>query len=207
MLTYRTSGKNHWCIQYPTASYDGGGTNFGREYVELVSERYGHKGRTLEWCSGPAYIGLELLDWGLTHTLTAMDCYRPVIECLEANVARLNLRDQIRAYCCPMISDLPGYLEFDLVIANPPHFLRHIADPRRYVDRGWRTHKEFFKNIAQHLASDAHILLQENELGSPGREQTWAEAIAEGGLKVTDVFNSKTNYDDLKIYYIELKKL
>jgi methylase of polypeptide subunit release factors len=207
MPKWRTTGHNQWPLYY-SWELDGGGTAFGQEYVELIEQRYGPKQTVFEWCSGPAFIGLNLLDHQLADRLVVCDLHEPALRILNWNLARNRITDLVQSYHTDRIATIPAHKQFDLVVGNPPHFLRHAGDQRRCVDLNWQTHWEFFRNIAKHLNADSHILLQENDCGSPNRQRPWQRAIDQGGLEVTDIFNSPTNYkpqEGLGIYYIELR--
>jgi methylase of polypeptide subunit release factors len=208
MKRSRTTGPNQWTIRY-ASELDGGGTGFGLEYVDLVRERYGPVNHLFEWCSGPAFIGYNLLDHQLARQLTASDIYKPAIDSVKQTRDMNRIANGVEAYNVGKVSDLPLELKFDLVVANPPHFLKYPGESnaRRYVDSNWHIHEEFFANIASYLAPNARILLQENQLGSPRREREFARAIKSSPLRITDVFNSRVNYNPDKgwyIYYIEL---
>jgi methylase of polypeptide subunit release factors len=201
-----TTGPHRWTINY-TADLDGGGTGFGMEFVELVKERYGPVDHLFEWCSGPAFIGLNLLDHQLARQLTVSDTHKPAVDCVLATAEDNQIADKVQAYNTSTIAGLPTNCMFDLVVANPPHFLASPHDARLNVDQDWHIHREFFVNIGKHLGPNAHILLQENQLGSPRRQLEFAQMIESNGLRITDVFDSRINYrpdDGWYIYYIEL---
>jgi hypothetical protein len=205
-MNYRTTGVNQWLIEYD-AQLDGGGTGFGVEFVDIVKERYGPVDRVFEWCSGPAFIGYNLLDHQLAQHLTAADIHKPAIDCVLATGHNNQITHKLAAYNVSRIADLPATCMFDLVVSNPPHFLTSPHDSRLNVDQDWHIHNEFFANIGSHLRPNARILLQENELGSRRRELEFINSITNNGLRVTDVFNSKINYrprDSWYIYYIEI---
>jgi hypothetical protein len=83
-------------------------------------------------------------------------------------------------------------------VSNPPHFPLQLGDPlfkipqnhhqRITVDKEWQTHKDFFANIANNLAEDGVILLQEIY-----HIDEFAEMIDHGRLKITKMFAEKNN--------------
>ena len=207
-MQYQTTGLHKWTIEYDP-QLDGGGIGFGAEFVDLVRERYGAVDHVFEWCSGPAFIGFNLLDHQLARHLTASDIYSPAIDSVKMTVYNNRIVNGVEAYCVDRVSALPRDFKFDLVVSNPPHFLSYPDehDSRRYIDPDWRIHTEFFANIAGYLKPNARILLQENQLGSTRRELEFTRALWSSRLKITDVFNSRVNYDPDRgwfIYYIEL---
>lgn len=209
-MEFETSGPHKFRVQYDSWM-DGGGTWFGQEYIDIVRSRYGKTfGRCYEWCAGPAYIGFSLLDHGLCSSLCVSDCYADAIARVK-QTAMLHQLAAVNAYTCDRVSLLPDHEQFDLVVANPPHFLQCPGDDnyqRIAVDINWAAHQEFFANIGQHLNPDAVILLQENQAGSLAREKEFEHMIQAANLEITDVFNSEQHYTPnhyTQIYYIEIR--
>jgi hypothetical protein len=77
-MEFITSGQSKLSVFYHSWM-DGGGTWFGQEYVDVIRDRYPGRvfERCYEWCSGPGYIGFNILDHGLCGSLF------PVICCLR----------------------------------------------------------------------------------------------------------------------------
>lgn len=193
---------------------DGGGPRFGQDYLSVIRRKY--PGRTFkhcyEWCSGPGFIGFALFAHGLVHKLTVSDCYEPAINGAVATTIAMNhLDDYVDAYLADSLSLLPKDLKFDLVVANPPHYLECPGDDnyqRIAVDLGWRAHRDFFAHIGQHLTEDGVILLQENRAGSLNGVEDFREMIEHNGLYITDHYNSIEFFDTngpMQIYYIEIR--
>lgn len=207
-LTWYTTGPNHYPVQY-TYEMDGGGTSFGTDYADILKERYSdRKFETVyEWCSGPAFIGFDLLDHGICSKLVCSDVYYPAIEHIRKTAKLIN--KDVDALLLEDVSLLPDTKKFDLVVGNPPHFAHSIYDMwhrnRIVLDRDWKIHRNFFNNIRPHLNDDAIILLQENLSGS--KVETFADMVDESGLKVKDWYTSKNFFDSARsnfIYYIEI---
>ena len=210
-MTFDTNG-----IQVHYDSWmDGGGTWFGQEYVDIIQQRY--PGRTFnccyEWCSGPGYIGFSILGAKLANRLTLSDMYESAINHAVAATVRHNrLQDCVSAYVGNSLCVLPGHEQFDLVVANPPHYLECPGDDnyqRIAVDVNWQAHQNFFEHIGQHLTDDGIILLQENQAGSLNGVEDFRPFIERNNLKITDCFKSDRYYDangPTQIYYIEISK-
>lgn len=210
-MEFETSGPNQYRVQYDSWM-DGGGTWFGQEYIDIIKSRYQRTfNRCYEWCSGPAYIGFGLLDHNICHSLCVSDCYPDAIVRVKETAA-INRLSNVTAYACDRVALLPDHERFDLVVANPPHFLECPGDDnyqRIAVDVDWAAHREFFTNIGQHLEPGAVILLQENQAGSLAREKEFEAMISESGLTITDVFDSGSHYTPnhyTQIYYIEIRQ-
>ena len=194
---------------------DGGGTWFGQEYVDIIQSRYPNQtfNRCYEWCSGPGYIGFSILSHQLTQGLCLSDRYQSAInDAVAATVQRNQLQDSVSAYVGSSLSVLPAHEQFDLVVANPPHYLECPGDDnyqRIAVDINWQAHQDFFRHIGQHLTDDGVILLQENQAGSLNGVEDFRPFIEQNNLKITDCFRSTKYYDangPTQIYYIEISK-
>lgn len=211
-MDFITSGPNHYRVQHDSWM-DGGGTWFGQEYADIIAQRYPGRvfERCYEWCSGPAFIGFNILDHGLCQSLCTSDIYTEAIERVK-ETAEINSIDDVGAYATGTVAGLPDCEQFDLVVANPPHFLTCPGDDnyqRIAVDQNWAAHQEFFANIGRHLLPNGIILLQENQAGSLNREHDFEPFITAAGLEITAVFNSPKHYnpqDHTQIYYIEIRQ-
>lgn len=211
-MEFVTAGPRKIRVQYDSWM-DGGGTWFGQEYVEMIQQLYSDHvfERCYEWCAGPAYIGFSILDYELCRSLCVSDVYPAAIDRVQETIHANNLHN-VAAYVTGTVSGLPQTEKFDLVVANPPHFLQCPGDDnyqRIAVDANWSAHQEFFANIGQHLLPGGVILLQENQAGSINREQDFAPFIDAAGLKITDVINSANHYTPdhyTQIYYIEIRQ-
>ena len=210
-MEFITSGQSKLSVFYHSWM-DGGGTWFGQEYVDIIRDRYPGRvfERCYEWCSGPGYIGFNILDHGLCGSLCVSDVYQPAIQAVHETMKNNKLHN-VSAYATGTVSQLPENEKFDLVVANPPHFLTCPGDEnyqRIAVDQNWTAHQEFFENIGRHLLPDGIILLQENQSGSMNREQDFAPFIDTAGLQITAVVNSPKYYTPdhhTRIYYIEIR--
>lgn len=211
-MDFITTGPNQYQVIHDSWM-DGGGSWFGQEYADIIRQRYSSRvfNRCYEWCSGPAFIGFNILDHGLCESLCVSDIYADAIERVKES-AIVNQIANVGAYATGTVSGLPEHEMFDLVVANPPHFLECPGDDnyrRIAVDQNWAAHQEFFSNIGKHLLPDGVILLQENQAGSINREKDFEHFIDASGLEIIDVFNSETYYTPdhyTQIYYIEIRQ-
>lgn len=206
----QTTGKKKFFVQ-DQSWHNGGGTWFGQEYIEILKSRYAKTvGRCLEWCSGPGYIGYNILDHGLCEHLILIDKFKEAIE--FAQRTSKNCEGQVTTYVTDTLSLLPKYEFFDLVVANPPHYLECPGDAnyqRIAVDQDWSAHKDFYKYIGQHLNDRGIILIQENMAGSLGGIKDFEPFINDNGLQIQDWFKSPRYFDSngpTQIYYIEIVK-
>ena len=211
-MEFVTTGQKQIRVQHDSWM-DGGGTWFGQEYIDIIRQRYPDRvfERCYEWCSGPAFIGFGILDHGLCRSLCASDIYSDAIKRVE-ETAKLHKLDNVSAYATGTVAGLPEHERFDLVVANPPHFLQCPGDDnyqRIAVDQDWAAHREFFENIGQHLLPGGVILLQENQAGSLNRERDFEPFIKAAGLEITAVIDSPNHYTPdhyTQIYYVEIRQ-
>lgn len=209
MMTFDASG-----IQVHYDSWmDGGGTWFGQEYADIIRTRYTNRvfKRCYEWCSGPGYIGFNILANKLCQGLTLSDMYESaIVDAVSTTIQTNQLQDCVSAYVGNSLSILPKHEQFDLVVANPPHYLECPGDDnyqRIAVDIDWQAHRDFFAHIGRHLTSDGVILLQENQAGSLNGVEDFRPFIESNNLKIKDSFKSNKFYDSdgpTQIYYIEI---
>ena len=211
-MEFITSGPKQIRVQYDSWM-DGGGTWFGQEYTDIIRQLYPDRvfERCYEWCSGPAYIGFSILSHGLCQGLCASDIYAEAIGRVNETI-EVNKLDNVTAYVTGTVSGLPQSEKFDLVVANPPHFLQCPGNDnyqRIAVDVDWAAHQEFFANIGQHLLPNGVVLLQENQAGSINREKDFESFIDAAGLKISAVIDSPGYYTPghhTQIYYIEIRQ-
>lgn len=210
-MIWHTTGRRGITVHHDS-DMDGGGTWFGTEYAKILRSKYRQRfERCLEWCSGPGFIGFDLLDHDLCRELVLLDQHAPAIQQSIPQTIKANQLIGVRAYLGSSLSALPDHERFDLVVANPPHYLECPGDDnyqRLAVDQDWRAHRDFFAHAADHLYPGGMILLQENQAGSVRREAEWREIIEANGLVIQDVFDSPGFYNQpgpwCQIYYIEI---
>jgi len=212
MMKFAIPGRSDFLVSY-NSDEDGGGTWFGQEYVPVIQHRYCQRfERCLEWCAGPGFIGFALLAHDLCDHLVLMDRHLPVTESVRETISHNQVDQRVTFYCCDQIAQLPDHEQFDLIVANPPHYLECPGDAnyqRIAVDPDWHTHREFYRHIRQHMAPDAVILMQENQAGSLAGPAEFGDMIDRAGLCITGYFTSTQHFDTrgpTQIYYIEIRQ-
>jgi methylase of polypeptide subunit release factors len=214
MQTFRPGGDRGITVFYGS-EMEGGGSWFGQDYLGVLRDRYPNRRfqNCFEWCSGPGFIGFSLMDHGIVEHLTLADLYAPAIhEAVAKTVNHNQLGQLVNTYVTHTIKTLPNAEIFDLVVANPPHYLECPGDDnyqRIAVDREWAAHRDFYQHIQHHLAEDGVILIQENHAGSlRGVNEFW-DMIHDNGLEITGYFTSNRYWDTdgpVQIYYIESRR-
>lgn len=198
---WNTTGPNKFSVFY-SDECDGGGTLYSDDYVENIKEYYSNQtfDRCYEWCSGPGFIGFNLLSHGICNSLCLTDIYLPALDWAEETKLYKpnNIANKVDTYLIKDLALLPSTEQFNLVVANPPHsnslssnILSHNLN-RIVTDVNWDSHRNFYKNIKSHLSEDGIILLLENHGGSTVED--FIPMIEENGLTVKDSWNSKTHY-------------
>jgi methylase of polypeptide subunit release factors len=206
-----TTGRKKFTVQ-DQSWHNGGGPWFGQEYIDIIKQRYPDRkfDRCLEWCSGPGYIGYNILDHDLCNHLVLIDKFAEAIEFAQRTAA--NCPKLVTTYVTDTLSVLPESEQFDLIVANPPHYLECPGDDnyqRIAVDTNWAAHQDFYQHIGQHLLPQGLILIQENMAGSLGGIKDFEPFIHSNGLQIIDWFTSPKYFDitgPTQIYYIEIAK-
>lgn len=209
-----------------TNETNGGGNGLGEDYFNIVNELYPYRTfeNALEWCSGPGFIGYAMLATGICNNLSLNDIHQPALDMAElTKLKNPKYTDKISIYQGSTIDGIPETIKFDLVVANPPHFVSqrdagtklgipidfntpHIEEI--LVDTNWKAHTDFYNSIKKRLSPDGIILIQENQVGSINRSNSFVHIIENAGLKVTGEFNSLVHYREhtgMQIYYIEVQ--
>jgi methylase of polypeptide subunit release factors len=196
-----------WC----DGEMDGGGLNFGQEYVPVIKTLYPGKrfNNCLEWCAGPGFIGFALLSYDLIHNLYLAEIFKPAVLACEKTITHLpeKYRDRtIKPMHLDTVADIPVDTKFDLIVANPPHWNWAVApyvaeyfSDRINADNDWKIHQNFFENIKKNLAQDGVILLQEAAWASG--PETFRGMIESNGLKISRCFHTE---EFMNYWYLEV---
>lgn len=160
----------------PLEPLDGGGSRLATDFAQLVESHPATRGRrfrkAFEWCSGPGWIGFELLGRGLCERLCCADVNPQAVESLRHTVAENGLADRVSVYLSDNLRAVPDHERFDLVVGNPPNYSRLnflnrngwlMRDDPRPNDPDWKIHREFYATIARHLVPGAVLLVSEVE--------------------------------------------
>jgi methylase of polypeptide subunit release factors len=206
----RTFTVSDFNLQYTDAD-NGGGTSIGLDFKNILTTHYpGYEfNNCLEWCSGPGFIGFDLLLNNYCTKLTLLDKHKSslnyAIKSLEEHHAIL----PVKTVCFDNVRSLPATEKFDLIVANPPHFSKPVNhqenifknNTRIYLDPDWNIHKEFFQNISKNLTPNGIILLQESSWGC--NYDSFDEFLV--NIKRTNYYQTNSPVDNYPIFYIEYK--
>jgi methylase of polypeptide subunit release factors len=203
---------------------NGGGTIFRIPLLHCI-KKYGKSSynRGLEWCSGPGFLGYELLDANIANHMSFYDYYEKSIDfCKETAIINF-IEEKVSTFVSSTIGGLPNSDKWDLVIGNPPHSWNleegrtslQNAENRQddvtienmlriLVDDNMETHKEFFSNIRPRLTSDADLFIIEHD---HSKKEIYKNMAEEGGLCLINVYPFESeNYETFehKIYHFKV---
>jgi len=169
-------------IVYYEGRLDGGGSVQRHDFINALSKNEKkYFNRVFEWCSGPGYIGYNLLDQKMCDQVVFSDIHQHAIDFVNITAERNNVKDNITTYPVGEINKIPVTEKWDLVLGNPPHCFggegadfsylegqgpledHGIDNLRRLLeDRDYKIHIEFFENIIKYLEPNADVYLSEN---------------------------------------------
>jgi len=150
-----------------TPDLDGGGPTLAPIFKKLLAGNYFNT--IFEWCAGPSWIGIWLLENGMCETLVTGDINEKSVKLVRKTAKNNNYN--VRAYVSDNLKSIPKDEKFDLVISNPPnycniqrtHTLGYLRDDLRPSDIDWKIHKDFYQNISKYLNDDAIMFISEIE--------------------------------------------
>ena len=146
-----------------------GGMAFGRDFPRALNELgVGRCGRLFEYCAGPGYIGYSLLAAGWCESLALADVNPESVAAARRTREYNAIEDRVAVYESDALDQIPASERWDLVIANPPHFL---AEPREHADiqvydTGWDVHERFYSTVGAHMNPGGLVVMVENAAGS-----------------------------------------
>ena len=180
---------------YWTDDIDGCGNTMIDDFLDATQFISGNRtfSNALEWCSGPGFWGFGLLFTQTTEKITLSDIYEPNQKPVLHTILDNQLDEQASFVLSDNFKNIPKQ-KFDLIVANPPHFnmdpyVAHYDDPRKYKDKDWKIHQDFFNNVGEYLTQDGVIVLAENVWGS--NPDIFRPMIEKNNLKITHDFTSK----------------
>jgi Methyltransferase small domain len=169
-----------------------GGMAFGRDFPRVLNELgVGRCGRLFEFCSGPGYIGYSLLAAGWCESLALSDVDAESIATARHSAAFNGLEELVTAYVSDALDAIPDAERWDLVVANPPHFLPDPARPDdiQVFDRDWNLHRRFYAQLERHMNPGGIAVVAENRAGSD--PDLFARMIVSGGGRPVAVHAGK----------------
>jgi len=190
-VTYKTARYKNINVSYLPV-LDGGGDDFGQEFIRVVKEKTGKVDHIFEFCAGPGFIGFSLLAHGLCNKLTLADINPEAVKACEDTIRRNNLSDRVKVYLSDCLDSIPKTEKWDLVVSNPPMadstYEKYLTFIRKY-DPDFIIHKKFYKNIHAFLKPGGSAMLQEDERHT--KKEVYLPMIKESNLEVIEVFKAR----------------
>jgi methylase of polypeptide subunit release factors len=151
---------------------NGGGDDFGIKSMknDLVFPNI-NKGKILEMCSGPGFIGFYLNFIGLAEELYLIDINDENRSCIEETI-KYNKLTNTKFTHSNVFQSFNENVIFDTIVSNPPMFetpsARFHYENNEYllaIDEDWKFHKEFFRNVERFMNENSTIIFIENHYG------------------------------------------
>lgn len=198
------------------ADLNGAGTVVGEDYLRVLHLLgVSNVNRCFELCSGPGYIGYNLLANAVCSKLTLADINPWAVECLQYTREFNKLGDLVNIYQSDVLNSIPTTESWDLVVGNPPHFNTQADGSVRELrvhtnidiianDLDWKLHKQFYGNVKKYMKKDGLIVMMENGNGST--VDVFLPMIKEGGGKFVCVMDGTDirGYSN-QMYYVVSK--
>jgi tRNA1(Val) A37 N6-methylase TrmN6 len=180
---------------------DGGGMDFGQDYLRLVPRLSTRPRTVFEWCAGPGFISFSLLAHGLCDSVCLADANPDAIEVCRMTIDENRLSDRVRLYHSDCLDVIPSTERWDLVVGNPPHSgtaqLHPWGPTAIYRDVDWILHDRFWRRVSNFLNPRAAVLIQENSDFS--KVSDFAGMIEGNDLRIVHVSDCPANPN---IYYL-----
>jgi tRNA1(Val) A37 N6-methylase TrmN6 len=151
---------------------NGGGNTFGIDSFknELVFP-FINKGKILEMCSGPGFIGFYLNFIGLADELVLIDINDENKECINETI-KYNQLTNTKFIHSDVFDSFNEDVVFDTIVSNPPWYSKP-SDTFDYVnneflkaiDMDWRFHTKFFQSVEKYINKNTKIVFIENYYG------------------------------------------
>jgi len=181
---------------------DGGGSGFGQDYIRALREiGLTNSSRVFEFCAGPGYIGYSLLARSLCRSLALADINPVAVQAARLTAEFNGLTDRVSVYQSDGLDQIPPSEKWDLVVSNPPHFIKWTGNGKmRCEDLGWQIHRKFYSQVKNFLSPGGSVFLQENSLGSTVED--FAPMIHESGGRIIRTLPGPDIGPGGKMYYI-----
>ena len=144
---------------------NGGGIVLKDNFIQLLDELYtkNYFKTCLEWCSGPGFIGFNLLDKKYISSLDLMDCSINAINSCQKTINNMNIPNNVNTFCDITIKNINK--KYDLIVGNPPWYPRLLLKDnglnRIYCDLNFQIHQDFFSHANNLLNTNGRIILVE----------------------------------------------
>jgi 2-polyprenyl-3-methyl-5-hydroxy-6-metoxy-1,4-benzoquinol methylase len=159
---------NNFCnYVYYRENLDGGGRVIAPDFERIISEESKVYDHLVEAGCGASWIGLWLKEKGHCNNLHLVDINPEAIDVVNKTVKGL---EKVNTYVSDMFKSVPEGIKFDCIVSNPPNYFDiqsshskygFLSNDLRPSDRGWKFHKEFYKQAEDRLTPDGVIFISE----------------------------------------------
>tara|TARA_R110000823_G_scaffold220279_2_gene348951 strand:+ start:30 stop:689 length:660 start_codon:yes stop_codon:yes gene_type:complete len=218
------SNYNDWLetIEF-TTDLNGGGSILAPEFAKVLKNK---KFKTIfEWCAGPSWIGMWLLEQKIGETLVTGDINKRYVDFVKKSANKHNY--DVRSYISDNMKQIPSHEKFDLIVSNPPNYCNiqkshpfgYLREDLRPSDIEWKIHDDFYKSINDYMHDDTIMLISEveiykkevyfdNEVYDKRKEEpivTFERMTKDNNLKITNI----TPYflEATKCYILEIRRI
>jgi len=189
-----------------------GGLAFGQDLPRVLNELgIGPCDRLFEFCAGPGYLGYSLLAAGWCATLALSDIDPGAIASATHTATHNRLRDRVAIYESDVLEQVPAAERWDLVVANPPHFLPDSdrsegieADSVKVFDPEWNVHERFYASVKRHMRRGGLVVMAENSAGSD--PEVFERMIRSGGGRQRQVHPGTDIHGDRNGLYYQVSE-
>mgnify|MGYP003113936929 FL=1 len=123
-----------------------------------------------EWCAGPAWIGMWLLEQKICKNLITGDINEKSIDFVKKSAKKHNYN--VKTYVSDNMKSIPKRKKFDLVVSNPPNYCNiqkshpfgFLRNDIRPSDIDWKIHKDFYENISDYLHKESVMYISEVDI-------------------------------------------
>ena len=193
--------------------YDGGGSIFGINALKDPNiKKHIKKGRILEMCSGPGFMGFHLNFEGFADELVLADINAYNRKSINQTIDENNLTNVQFVHSNVFLS-LSDYGVFDTIVSNPPHFktpktngYKTLIEQYISLDKDMELHQTFFEEVIPFIHNESKIILVENSEGVTG-DDIIEMASNKFDIEITEP--NKFGWEGTSTYYcaiLQLKK-
>lgn len=181
---------------------DGGGSGFGQDYLRVLREiGLRECDRLFELSAGPGFIGYSLLARGFCRHLVLADINSVAVQAARQSAEFNRIEHRVTIYESDGLKQIPPTEKWDVVVGNPPHFAQWNGRLKLlFEDPAWSLHRSFYSSVRHYLTPGAHVILQENALGSS--PDIFEPMILEGGGEVVGTTPGPDLGRGGKMYYL-----
>jgi methylase of polypeptide subunit release factors len=191
---------------------DGGGSTFGINTFknELVFS-YIQKGKILEMCSGPGFIGFYLNFIGLVDELFLIDINNENSNCINETI-KYNGLTNTKFLQSDVFDSVTENIVFDTIVSNPPWYSKSNStfyyennEFLKAIDTDWKFHKKFFQNVEKFMNENTKIIFIENYYGMSLMQLQ--NLIKDTNLQIEEIVSTNEIPTNIHSFYTIILKL